>query len=122
MVSFNDLWEAMEKSGTSPLMDSGEDGQVLTVVRSGKDLRKEEETSFWDDFISLCSNVQGMSDLLGVAPEKIRTWPGKIQEALDKLETHDAESPNVRNDTDVIPTGDNGAVTVNVDPQLGGMQ
>jgi hypothetical protein len=112
----------MEKSGTSPLMDSGEDGQVLNLVRSGKDLRKEDETSFWDDFISLCGNVQGMSDLFGVSPDKIRSWPGKIQEALDKLETHDAESPNVRNDTDVMPTGDNGAVTVNVDPQLGGMQ
>lgn len=122
MVSFSELWEAMEKSGTSPLMDSGEDGQVLTLVRAGKDLRKEDETPFWDDFITLCSNVQGMSDLLGVPSEKIRSWPGKIQEALDKLETHDAESPNVRNDTEVIPTGDNGAVTVNVDPQLGAMQ
>ena len=121
MVSFGELWESMDKSGTSPLMSSGEDGQTLSIVRSGKDLRKEDEGSFWDDFISLCSNVQGMSDLLDVAPEKIRTWPNKIQDALDKLEAHDAESPNVKTDTEVVPTGDNGALTLNVDPQLGDM-
>lgn len=122
MVSFGELWESMDKSGTSPLMGSGEDGQTLSVVRSGKDLRKEDESSFWDDFISLCGNVQGMSDLLNVSPEKIRAWPNKIQDALDKLESHDAESPNVKTDTEVVPTGDNGAFTGNVDPQLGGMQ
>lgn len=121
MVSFSDLWGIMGESEASPLMDSGDDGQVINLVRTGKDLRKEDETSFWDDFISLCGNTQGMSDLLDVPPEKIRNWPGKIQEALDKLESHDAESPNIRNDTDVIPTGDNGAITLNVDPQLGGM-
>lgn len=109
----------MEKSKTSPLMDSGEDGQVLNIVRAGKDLRKDEDTPFWDDFISLCSNARGMAELLGVAPDKVLTWPGKIQEALDKLESHDAESPNVKTDTTVLPTGDTGAVTVNTDPQLG---
>ena len=112
----------MDKSGTSPLMDSGDDGQILTLVRSGKDLRQDDDSPFWDDFITLCGNIQGMSDLLGVPSDKIRQWPGKIQEALDKLETHDAESPNVKTDTEVIPTGDNGAVTMNVDPQLGAMQ
>lgn len=121
MVSFSELWEAMEKSKTSPLMDSGEDGQVLNLVRAGKDLRKEDETPFWDDFISLCSNAKGMSELLGVSSEKVLTWPGKIQEALDKLESHDAESPSVDTDTTMLPTGDNGAVTMNADPQLGAM-
>lgn len=121
MVSFSELWEAMEKSKASPLMDSGEDGQVLNLVRSGKDLRKEDESSFWDDFISLCSNAKEMAELLGVSSEKILTWPGKIQEALDKLESHDAESPSINTDTTMLPTGDNGAVTMNTDPQLGAM-
>lgn len=119
MVSFQRLWEAMEKSGTSPLMDSGDDGQVLTAVRVGKNLRKEDESPFWDDFITICSNSQGLSELLGVSPEKISSWPSRVREALDKLEKHDAESPNIKDDKEMIPTGDNGAFTVNTDPHLG---
>lgn len=121
MVSFSRLWEAMEKSGTSPLMDTGNDSEILTVVRAGKNLRQEDESQFWDDFISLCSNSRGLSDLLGVSPEKITSWPPKIKEALEKLEKHDAESPNVKDDTTVIPTATNGAFTVNSDPPLGRM-
>lgn len=100
-------------------MDSGEDSQVLTIVRAGQSLRKEDESQFWDDFISLCSNASGLGELLQISPEKIRSWPSRIREALDKLEKHDAESPNIDKDTTMIPTGQNGAVTMNMDPLLG---
>lgn len=124
MVSFQELWESMDKSGASPLMDSGEDGEVLSVVRAGKDLRKDDEAPFWDDFITLCSNSRGLSQLLNVPSEKVLDWPAKIREYVDKLETHDAESPNIQDDTEMMPTGDNGAFMVpptNVDPNLGEM-
>ena len=124
MVSFEQLWESMDKSGASPLMDSGEDGEILGVVRAGKDLRKEDEASFWDDFISLCSDSRGFAQLLDVPSEKVINWPAKIRENLDKLERHDAESPNIQQDTDVAPTGENGAFMVpptNTDPNLGAM-
>ena len=121
MISFGQLWEAMEKAQMSPLMDSGDDGQVLNVVQSGKDLRKEDETQFWDDFISLCSNSKGMSELLDIGQEKVRSWPAKIKEAMDKLIQHRAEGPDQETDTEITPTGINGAVTVNQDPYLGEM-
>lgn len=121
MLTFGQLLEAMEKSRASPLMDSGEEGEILNVVRTGKDFRKEDETPFWDDFVNLCSNARGLAELLEINPEKIRSWPAKIREALDKLQKHDAESPSESPETTVVPTDANGAVTVNQDPYLGEM-
>lgn len=120
MASFSELWTVMEES---PLMGSGEDSEAIEVVRSGKNLRKEDESAFWDDFISLCSNTRGMANLLNVAPEKISNWPAKITEMLEKLETNDAEDPGIKDDTEMIPSGDNGAITAtNLDPNLGDMR
>lgn len=119
MVSFRQLWEQMAKNQISPLMDSGESSAALNVVKAGKELRKEDETQFWDDFVSLCSNSDGLADLLDVNAEKIRSWPGKIKDMLDKLDLHTAEDPNEKEKAEVIPTGMNGAVTTNVDPYLG---
>lgn len=117
-LSFRQLWENMENS---PLMNSGEDSRALTAVRAGKDLRAEEDSPFWDDFITLCANRDGLAELLDVTPEKISTWPARIKEHLDKLLKHDAEDPTKPEDTEQIPTGDNGAVTVNQDPYFGEM-
>jgi len=124
MVSFAELFEHMEKqkSNRSPLMGSGEEERALTVVRVGKDLHNEGETSFWDELITLCNNAEGLSELLGVSREKIRSWPAKIEEMLEKLERHNYESPRGKIKTEVIPTGDNGAFTTNVDPNMGSLR
>lgn len=121
MVSFSQLWEAMETGRTSPLMDSGDEGHIVQIMQAGKDLRKEDESQFWDEFMTLCSNAKGLSELLDVGQEKVRSWPAKIKEALDKLAQHHVESPNKDVDTEMVPTGTNGAVTVNQDPYLGEM-
>ena len=120
MASFSELWDIMESD--SPLMGTGLDSDALSVVRAGKDLRSEEESSFWDDFISLCSNSRGLSELLNVAPEKISNWPAKIHEMMEKLESQEAENPGIQDDTKEIPTGNNGAIVpTNMDPNLGSM-
>ena len=120
MASFGELWVLMENS---PLMGADENSESISVVRAGQNLRKEGETPFWDDFISLCSNTRGLANLLDVAPEKISNWPAKIKEALEKLETNDAEDPSIKDDTEMVPTGDNGAITAtNLDPNLGDMR
>ena len=119
-TSFSELWKMMETD--SPLMGTDKETDALTVVRAGRDLRKEEESPFWDDFISLCSNSRGLAELLNVAPEKITNWPARIQEKLNDLETHDAEDPSIEDEVEMIPTGDNGAITAtNLDPNLGEM-
>ncbi len=118
MVSFRQLWEQMEKT---PLMTSGEDSRALTAVRAGKDLHAEDDTPFWDEFITLCANREGLAELFDVSPEKISSWPGRIKEYVDKLQKHDAEDPAQPEEQEVVPTGENGAVTVNQDPYLGEM-
>lgn len=118
MVSFAELWEQIdkEKARKSPLMSSEEDNRALIVVRTGKEMHEEGKTSFWEEFSSLCNNAEGMSQLLGVPTDKIRSWPAKIEEALDKLERQTAVSPSEKIKTELMPTGDNGAFTTNQDP------
>jgi hypothetical protein len=117
MVSFADLWEQIEnKKKSSPLMNSGEDERSLITVRIGKEMHDKDEISFWDEFISLCGSTEGLSQLLGVSREKILSWPARIQEMLQKLDQHTADSPSEKRKQEVVPTGENGAFISNQDP------
>lgn len=121
-MSFAYLCHRMdEEKRQTPLMDSGEENKSIIVVRKGNQLRKEGERPFWDDFIDMCGDAQGLSTLLQVEPQKIMKWPSRIREMLEKLKQHDAENPGADDRDEVIPTGDNGAFTVNQDPNLGEM-
>lgn len=114
MMTFCLLNEAMErdKSRSSPLMDTGEETRGMSVIRSGKDIRDENEGSFWDDFISLCNDSEGLADLLGVRRENVTSWPARIREALEKVDKHDMQGENKPDEPEeMIPTGQNGAVT-----------
>ena len=121
MVSFAQLLEQLEKNrNATPLMVGDDDESTLTVVRLGKELHDENETSFWDEFISLCGNSEGLSNLLGVSKEKINSWPIKIQEQLNKLEKQKPnEKPPEKDEKEVVPTGDSGAFVSNQDPNIG---
>ena len=119
MVSFRSLWEQMDKK--NPLMDSGIDSQALTAIRAGESLHAEDETSFWDEFITICSNREGLAELLDVSPDKVSNWPSRIKEYQDDLKKRNTESPHEPEEPEMIPTGDNGAVTTNQDPYLGEM-
>ena len=104
-----------------PLMDSGEDTQAIAVIRAGLDLRPDEETTFWQDFMDLASNTEGMAELLDVRPEQVSRWSEKIQEYMEKVDAKEAEDPSTQDDKEIIPTGDNGAIAMpsNQDPYLG---
>jgi hypothetical protein len=119
MVSFATLWEQMDrdKARKSPLLSSGDDDRALVVLRAGKELHDEESTSFWDEFISLCGNADGLSELLGIPSHQIRTWPGKIEEGLDKLQSNTATTPSEKENAEMLPTGENGAFVTNQDPK-----
>jgi hypothetical protein len=113
MVSFCQLWEQLDKEVVgSPLMDSGLETKAVQAVRAGKNLRGEDGPSFWDDFIQLCANSDGLAELLGVRREQVTTWPKKIRDAQNDLERHN-KTPDGENEEKrkMLPTGDNGAVT-----------
>lgn len=119
-VSFAQLCEQMEKAKRhTPLMDSGEEDKSIIIVRKGNNLRKEDERSFWEDFIDLCGDAQSLATLLQVEPQKVMKWPSRIRDMLEKLKAHEAENPGREDRDEVIPTGDNGAFTVNQDPNIG---
>ena len=114
MLTFCMLAEAMERdmSRSIPLMDTGDETKGMAVIRSGKSLRNEENGSFWEDLISLCSDAEGLADLLGVRREDVTTWPSKIREAMDKVQKHDMQGEDKPEESDeMIPTGQNGAIT-----------
>jgi hypothetical protein len=125
VVSFAQLLEVLDnqKSQSSPLMNSGEEMSNFTVLRKGQELHKDKQVPFWDEFIGLCSDASGMSELLGVSTDKISSWPARIQEGLSKLERHKAMNPAEKEKTELIATGENGAFTTNSDPtNIGDLQ
>lgn len=114
MLTFQRLYEAMERdmSRSSPLMDSGDETTGMRVIRSGMALRDDDDSSFWEDFISLCNDAEGMADLLGIKREAVTSWASRIREALDKVQQHDQQrEDNPDEDQEMIPTGENGAMT-----------
>jgi DNA-binding transcriptional regulator YdaS (Cro superfamily) len=113
MITFCKLLEAMENPHRSPLMDSGEESKGLSVIRTGQSMHGEDaDGSFWEDFISLCGDTEGMAELLGVRPEQVNSWPSKIREAIQSVEKHDMQGENKPEEKQqMLPTGQNGAMT-----------
>jgi len=60
--------------------------------------------NFWDNFILVCNNKDGMAALLNVSPEKIASWPPIIQNYLDKSKNH--KNPESKEKTQIISTGE----------------
>ena len=61
---------------------------------------------FWDNFIVVCNNKEGMAALLGVNPEKIASWPMKIQENLEKSKGQKNPEAKDKDKTKIIDTGE----------------
>ena len=118
MLSFADFWEELD-ARKSPLMGSGEESQAEQLIRAGDQLRGDDDSSFWDDFTSLLSNQEGWADLLGVSSDKILGWSSRIHELRDKTKNDTVNKPSDDEEKEVLPTGDNGAITTNQDPMLG---
>lgn len=93
-------------------MNSGEDTKATQIIRAGLHLRHEGETPFWDDFMQICANADGLAHLLGVKPEQVSTWTSRIKDALAQEEKQSQNDPNETDERDeMLPTGDSGAVT-----------
>jgi hypothetical protein len=109
MVSFYDL---LEKLNNFSQDDELNNRKSLQVIRNGNDLHKDEDRSFWDEFIELCSNSEGMAELLEIDGAKVSSWPSKIRKLIEKTKEVDQKSGNSEIEKRVIPTGDNGSITM----------
>jgi hypothetical protein len=77
------------------------ESKAMAAVRTGLNLKPE----FWDDFIQVLGNAEGLAELLDVSREKITGWAGKIRDILDQVQkSDDEESKNQK--AEFVPTGD----------------
>lgn len=116
MISFALLWEELERqqSESSPLMDSGDENESMQVIRAGLNLGHDNDPTFWNNLINLCSNAKGVAHLLGVREEDVAGWPTKIRKTLEDVQKADQQRPDKeqKEKQKMIPTGDNGAITM----------
>lgn len=96
-MNFQRLWESMElaKEKEQPIED-----KALSAVRTGLGIGE----SFWDDFMRLINNADGLGALLDINPDKIGTWAEKIKQGLKQVQASD-ESEDVKKNRKLIKTG-----------------
>jgi hypothetical protein len=104
MLTFLKLWENMQSQEDSPLNASGESSLSMQAIRSGLELRGESNRTFWDDFLQLCNNGDGLSELLNVKPEQISLWSSRIRAMIEQVNRED-DNQNASK-KNVLPTGD----------------
>lgn len=106
--TFLSLWEDIHPvpagDGTSPLQGSGIESKAMNAIRTGMNLRTKKECgNFWEDFLTVLNNRDGMAELLEVRPDQLSRWTSKIRDLLDKANKTDAESSDKKS---IIPTGE----------------
>jgi len=103
MISFGQLLQKLEENKQKENIKNNE---LAAILRLGNNLDKK---SFWENFISICSNTKELSELLGVSEDRVRSWPSKIRKKLETLDTYNIEDLGEKEKIKIMPTGDNGA-------------
>lgn len=108
------LMEMNQDPSTGDLMGSGEETRSMKVIRAGMNLREsDDELEFWNDFMQLCGDSEGMSELLGVKPAEVRRWTAKIRENINRVQEINSTNPEGEDNSKLMATGDNdGAISV----------
>ena len=73
---------------------------ATTAIVTGQNI----DENFWDNFILVCNNKDGLASLLNVSPDKIVTWPSRIQQHLKEAGNLEPDKVNKK----IIPTGEIG--------------
>ena len=95
MISFQKLWEKLEEFDD----DVPNEDKAISVIRTGLGV----DSNFWNNFLQVINNADGLSELLDCPVEKIVRWRSKIQEYLDKVE--DQDKPKIHKKNKIIKTG-----------------
>ncbi len=90
MLSFKEFKEYEEEM---------QEEKALKLVKKGVNLQRGND--FWEDFLRLCGDSEGMAALLGVARDKITGLSSRIERFKSKL-GDDNDSQNDK----IIKTGD----------------
>jgi hypothetical protein len=71
---------------------------ALSAITTGQNIADD----FWNNFILVCNNKDGVASLLGVTTDKVATWQQKVQEALDNAKNAE---PSTKVNRKIIDTG-----------------
>lgn len=63
--------------------DERQEQKALDLVRRGVNLQRGGD--FWDDFLRLCGDSEGMAALLGVPKERVTGLYGRIEDMKSKV-------------------------------------
>ena len=96
MSSFQRLWENIQAQKEK----SPHDDRAMSAIRTGIGVRED----FWDDFLLVVNNSEGLSQLLDVPVTRISGWHDKVKHALDKVRQADA-SPDPKDNGKLLKTG-----------------
>lgn len=92
MITFREFKESLDKDDRK---------KAINVVRKGMNLKSDGD--FWDGFLSLCGDAEGMSALLGASLENVTGLGGRIRALKGEIEEKDSATSK-RNK--MIKTGD----------------
>ena len=96
MSSFQKLWENMQvQKQTSP-----NDDKAMSAIRTGIGVRDD----FWDDFLQVINNSEGLAELLDIPVTKISGWHEKVKQVLDKVQKADS-MPDPKDNGKLLKTG-----------------
>lgn len=80
--------------------DERDEEKALDVVRKGINLQRGKD--FWDDFLRICGDSEGMAALLGVARDRITGLSGRVE----RLRSMVGDEDSVSKKNKMIKTGD----------------
>jgi hypothetical protein len=84
-MNFLKLWENMNASKEGNQSEINPD--AISAIRTGMGVNE----TFWEDFIQVLNNSEGLSALLDIDIEEIATWRKKIEDVLSVVKEDDGE-------------------------------
>lgn len=97
MSSFQRLWENIQLKKES--IEEKED-KDMSAIRTGIGVRD----GFWEDFLLVINNSEGLSQLLDIPVTKIASWHDKISHTLNKVKEADS-TPELKKNVKLLKTG-----------------
>ncbi|NIQ15604.1 MAG: hypothetical protein GTO02_14765 [Candidatus Dadabacteria bacterium] len=92
--SFLEAWEKACR------IKEAHDDAAVSAIFTGINVAED----FWDNFILVCNNNEGLAALLNVDSEKIASWPAIVQEHLEKAKSE--KNPESKEKTHILDTGE----------------
>ncbi len=73
------------------------DDAALSAIETGNNVADD----FWNNFITVCNNKEGVASLLGVTTSKVATWQQTIKDKMDQA----GQSAETKVNHKIINTG-----------------